>query len=119
MSKYLAVDIGASSGRVFESELKNGKIYLEEIHRFDNYLKNENDNFFWDIEKLYNSIINGLEIYFKKNKKASSIGIDTWGVDFVLLDKDDEVLGRAVSYRDPRTLNIMKKFFEIMDKKIV
>ena len=119
MSKYLAVDIGASSGRIFEAELKNGKIYLEEIHRFDNYLKNENDNFFWDIEKLYNSIINGLEIYFKKNKKASSIGIDTWGVDFVLLDKDDEVLGRAVSYRDPRTLNIMKKFFEIMDKKIV
>ena len=66
MSKYLAVDIGASSGRVFESELKNGKIYLEEIHRFDNYLKNENDNFFWDIEKLSNSIINGFEIYFKK-----------------------------------------------------
>ena len=54
MSKYLAVDIGASSGRIFEAELKDQKIYLEEIHRFEDYLRNENDSFFWDTEKLYN-----------------------------------------------------------------
>lgn len=119
MSKYLAVDIGASSGRIFEAELKNERVYLEEVYRFDDYLKSENDNFFWDIEKLYKSIISGLEDYLKNNNKASSIGIDTWGVDFVLLDKNDKVLGRAVSYRDPRTLNIMKRFFEIMDKKTI
>ena len=118
MSKYLAVDIGASSGRIFEAELKDQKIYLEEIHRFEDYLRNENDSFFWDTEKLYNSIINGLDSYFKKGGKASSIGIDTWGVDFILLDENDKATP-AVSYRDPRTANIMEKFFKIMDKKIV
>lgn len=119
MSKYLAVDIGASSGRIFEAELKNQKIYLEEIHRFEDYLRNENESFFWDTEKLYKSIINGLDSYFKKDGKASSIGIDTWGVDFVLLDENDKATGPAVSYRDPRTTNMMEKFFKIMDKKTV
>ena len=118
MAKYLAADIGASSGRIFEAALNNGKIELREIFRFDDYLRYEEDTYFWDLEKIYGSVITGLKKYFDKNwEEDLSIGIDTWGVDFVLLDSKDSMLGRPVSYRDPRTSGIMEKVFGVLTKE--
>jgi rhamnulokinase len=118
MAKYLAVDIGASSGRIFEAVLAGGKIELREVFRFEEYLKYEENSYFWDIEKIYGSIISGLKKYFGENREeGQSIGIDTWGVDFVLLDSRDNMLGKAVSYRDSRTNGMMEKFFDIMEKE--
>ena len=118
MTKYLAVDIGASSGRIFEAVLDREKIELKEIFRFEEYLKYEKNTCFWDIDKIYKAIISGLKNYFAKNgKEELSIGIDTWGVDFVLLDSKNEMLGKPVSYRDSRTHGIMEKVFEIINKE--
>ena len=118
MGKYLAVDIGASSGRIFEAALINKKIELKEIYRFDEYLKYEENTYFWDMEKIYGSIMSGLKKYFKENREEDlSIGIDTWGVDFVLLDSNDKILGRPVSYRDSRTNGMMEKVFGVLAKE--
>ena len=118
MEKYLAVDIGASSGRIFEAALINKKIELKEIYRFDEYLKYEENTYFWDMEKIYGSIMSGLKKYFKENREEDlSIGIDTWGVDFVLLDSNDKILGRPVSYRDSRTNGMMEKVFGVLAKE--
>ena len=118
MAKYLAADIGASSGRIFEAVLNDRKIELREIFRFDDYLRYEEKTYFWDIEKIYGSIISGLKKYFNENAEDGlSIGIDTWGVDFVILDGKDRMLGKAVSYRDSRTNGMMEKVFGIMAKE--
>ena len=118
MAKYLAADIGASSGRIFEAVLNNRKIELKEIFRFDDYLRYEAKTYFWDLEKIYSSVILGLKKYFNENaEEGLSIGIDTWGVDFVLLDSKDRILGKAVSYRDSRTKGIMEKVFRILAKE--
>ena len=118
MAKYLAADIGASSGRIFEAVLNNRKIELKEIFRFDDYLRYEAKTYFWDLEKIYGSVISGLKKYFNENaEEGLSIGIDTWGVDFVLLDSKDRILGKAVSYRDSRTKGIMEKVFRILAKE--
>ena len=118
MAKYLAADIGASSGRIFEAVLNNKKIELKEIFRFDDYLRYEAKTYFWDLEKIYGSVISGLKKYFNENaEEGLSIGIDTWGVDFVLLDSKDRILGKAVSYRDSRTNGMMEKVFRIMAKE--
>ena len=118
MAKYLAADIGASSGRIFEAVLNDRKIELREIFRFDDYLRYEEKTYFWDIEKIYGSIISGLKKYFNENaEEGLSIGIDTWGVDFVLLDRKDRMLGKAVSYRDSRTNGMMRKFSELWQKR--
>lgn len=118
----LAVDIGASSGRVLLGKLKNKKIELEEIHRFENRIikrknsKNKNQDC-WDIKHLFNQIIKGLKKAADKNIEAASIGIDTWAVDFVLLDKEDNRLGNAVSYRSHRTDGLMNQVFEEITKE--
>ena len=118
MAKYLAADIGASSGRIFEAVLNDKKIELKEIFRFDDYLRYEAKTYFWDLEKIYSSVILGLKKYFNENaEEGLSIGIDTWGVDFVLLDSKDRILGKAVSYRDSRTKGIMEKVFRILAKE--
>ena len=114
----LAIDIGASSGRIVLGELKNNKIELKEIHRFENKIikKNKKEDC-WDVEHLFNQIITGLKKAGKKNNKAASVGIDTWAVDFVLLDKKDNLLGNPVSYRSHRTDGLMGKVFKLIKKE--
>ena len=73
MAKYLAADIGASSGRIFEAVLNDRKIELREIFRFDDYLRYEEKTYFWDIEKIYGSIISGLKKYFNGSFDLISI----------------------------------------------
>lgn len=108
--KVVAVDIGASSGRVIKGELLNNALSLEEIHRFTNGIELKNGEYCWNLEKLSEEIENGL--LDERIKGSLSIGIDTWGVDFVLLDSEKDRIGEAVSYRDPRTKNMMSKFHE-------
>ena len=103
MKYYLAIDIGASSGRHILGHVDNGKIILEEMYRFDNLQVHKNGHDCWDMENLWNGIIGGLKACGAAGKIPATIGIDTWGVDYVLLDEEDEVLGDAVAYRDSRT----------------
>lgn len=100
---YLAVDIGASSGRHILAHLDDGKIVLEEMHRFENRLTTKNGHLCWDTERLFQEILNGLKKCKEAGKVPVSMGIDTWGVDFVLLDGDGQVIGDTVAYRDSRT----------------
>ncbi len=111
---YLAIDIGASSGRHMLAHIENGKLELEEIYRFKNKLIEKNGHLCWDIKKIFEEVKNGLKKCKKLRKIPISIGIDTWGVDFVLLDKENNLLGDSVSYRDSRTDGMMvevNKFF--------
>ena len=103
MKYYLAIDIGASSGRHILGHVDNGKIILEEMYRFDNLQVHKNGHDCWDMENLWNGIIGGLKACGAAGKIPATIGIDTWGVDYVVLDEEDEVLGDAVAYRDSRT----------------
>lgn len=113
MSKYyLAVDIGASSGRHILGSLENGKIVLEEMYRFENKLVEKNGHLCWDLAHLYREIVAGMKACKAAGKIPSSMGIDTWAVDFVLLDGNDQVLGDTVAYRDGRTQGMDEKVSE-------
>lgn len=113
MSKYyLAVDIGASSGRHILGHLENGKMVLEEIYRFPNGMKPVNGEKIWDIEALFGEVVNGMKKCRELGKIPVSVGIDTWAVDFVLLDENDKRLGNAVAYRDDRTKGMDAKVYE-------
>ena len=99
---YLAVDIGASSGRLILGHLENGKMELEEVHRFENGMVKKDGELCWEFDRLFQEIKNGLKKCKEIGKIPVSMGVDTWGVDCVLMDKDDKVLGNTVGYRDHR-----------------
>ena len=103
MDYYLAVDIGASSGRHVLGWLENGILKTEEVYRFDNGMEKKDGHLCWNIESLYNHIIEGMKRCRQIGKTPAYMGIDTWAVDYVLLDKDDNVLGNTYGYRDHRT----------------
>lgn len=103
MKYYLAVDIGASSGRHILSHFEDGKMILEEIYRFPNGMKEENGEKVWDIEALFGHIKTGMKKCAELGKIPYSMGIDTWGVDYVLLDREDRIIGKPYGYRDSRT----------------
>ncbi len=102
MKNYLAIDIGASSGRHILGTIKDGKIQLEEVYRFENSQRRKGGHDCWDIEKLVESVKAGVDAAMERCK-IDSIGIDTWGVDFVLLDGENNLCSDAVAYRDART----------------
>ena len=104
---YLAVDIGASSGRHILGHMENGKMVLEEIYRFENGMVKKDGELCWEFDRLFKEVVNGLKKCKEIGKLPVSMGVDTWGVDFVLLDKDDKVLGNTVGYRDHRTEGII------------
>ena len=109
---YLAIDLGAESGRVVAG-LWNGKtLRLEEVHRFPNGPVYLGDSLRWDVVRLWAEIENGLTLAARKyGKSIVSVGADTWGVDYVLLDRHDEMLGQPYAYRDARTNGMMEKAF--------
>ena len=102
----LAVDIGASSGRHIVGTVQNGKITLQEVYRFENGVHRENGHLCWDIDTLAKEVVNGLKAAHDAGFAPATIGIDTWAVDFVLLDADNKRIGDAVAYRDERTEGI-------------
>jgi len=104
MEKYfLAIDIGASSGRHILGHLENGKMILEEMHRFPNGNVKKDGELTWDIDGLFEEILTGMKKCKEAGKIPVSVGIDTWAVDIVLLDENDERIGNAVGYRDSGT----------------
>lgn len=108
--KVLAFDFGASSGRAIIGTFENGKISLEEIHRFDNGPVLMNGGFYWDLPKLFHEVKQGL---VKAEKYGyDSIGIDTWGVDYALITLDGLLLGNPYNYRDERTIPVFEKLKE-------
>ena len=102
MKKYLAIDIGASSGRHIIGTVKDGRISLEEVYRFENRQVRRDGHDCWDIDALVESVKRGIDAALEKGP-LESVGIDTWGVDFVLIDKDGRLCSDAVAYRDVRT----------------
>ena len=109
---YLAVDIGASSGRHMLASMVDGRMQLEEVYRFPNGMDHKNGTLCWDVKRLFTEIKNGLKRCKELGKVPTSMAIDTWGVDYVLLDKDDNILGDTVGYRDSRTNGMDEKVYE-------
>ena len=114
---YLAVDIGASSGRHILGHLEDGKMQLEEIYRFENGMKKQDGKLLWDVEHLFAEICNGMKKCRERGKIPVSMAIDTWAVDYVLLDGNDGVLGDTYGYRDSRTAGMDEKVYEIIPEK--
>lgn len=100
---FFAVDLGATSGRTILGSFSDKGLELEEVNRFSNPLIEVKGHFYWDIYALYQSIIDGLKLAARKGVSITSIGIDTWGVDFVCVGKDGHLLRPPYSYRDPHT----------------
>lgn len=100
---YLSIDIGASSGRHILGSVQDGKLVLEEIYRFENGIKNLDGTLVWDTEHLLSEVVTGIKRCKEIGKIPKTVAIDTWGVDYVLLDKDKKEILPAVSYRDSST----------------
>lgn len=117
--KILAIDLGASSGRAILGILsKSKKLSLEEIYRFPNEGIQVNNELHWDVPYLFNEIKNALITYVKKyGSNLNSIGVDTWGVNFILLDNDNRFLSPMYHYRDKRTVGMLEKMFKIVPKE--
>ena len=118
MEKYfLAVDIGASSGRHILSHLEDGKIVLEEVFRFENGMQEIDGHKCWDSDLLFSNIKEGMKKCAELGKVPAYMGIDTWGVDYVLVDKAGKRIGNAVGYRDDRTTEIDREVYQIIPEK--
>ncbi|MBQ7596633.1 MAG: rhamnulokinase, partial [Clostridia bacterium] len=116
MKKVLAFDFGASSGRAIIGTLENGKISLKEVHRFSNDPVKLNGTLYWDVLRLFYEIKQGI-IKAKIAGGFDSIGIDTWGVDFGLIDKEGRLLENPVHYRDLRTAGLVDEAFKIIPRE--
>jgi len=115
---YLAVDIGASSGRVVAGLFNGTQLELREIHRFPNGPVHVVGRLYWDLFELWAQIQNGLRLAAEQyGPQIRSVGVDTWGVDFGLLGKDDELLGMPRHYRDPRTQGAMDQAFRVVPRR--
>ena len=110
---FFAVDLGATSGRTIAGTLADGKVRLEELTRFPNNLIETGGHFYWDIYALYFEIIKGLKQAVRRGLQVESIGIDTWGVDFVCVGDDGALLRNPLSYRDPHTFGAMEEYFKV------
>ena len=109
---YFAVDLGATSGRTILGTLANGRLEQEEITRFPNNLIETGGHFYWDIYALYFEMIRGLKEVARRGIELTSIGIDTWGVDFVFIGADGAILRNPMAYRDPHTFGRMEEYLE-------
>ena len=114
---FFAVDLGATSGRTIIGSLTDNKINLEELTRFNNNLIQVSGHFYWDIYALYFEIIKGLKEVAHRQIPIASIGIDTWGVDFVFVGQDGALLRNPLAYRDPHTFGMMEEYFSKMVSK--
>lgn len=111
MSHYLAIDLGATSGRTILGTLSDGKLTLEELTRFPNSIVRQGGRCYWNIWSLYEEILRGLRAAAARKVEIASIGIDTWGVDFVMFGSDGQVLSAPRSYRDSHTDGEPERYF--------
>jgi rhamnulokinase len=116
--KYIAVDLGAESGRVMLGSVSADKLKLEEIHRFNNGPIEENGSLRWNFQRLLTEIKTGISKAAKQtDNKVDGIGIDSWGVDFGLIEADGKLLENPYHYRDSRTNGMMEEAFKLMGKR--
>ncbi len=118
-SNFFAVDLGATSGRTILGSIVDGKLVQRELTRFPNNIIQTGGHFFWDIYALFSEIIRGLKVVADEGLEIKSIGIDTWGVDFVFVGSDGGVLRNPYCYRDPHTDNAMEEYFKLVPKEKV
>ena len=118
MKYYLAIDLGASSGRHVVGYLDNGQIILEEIHRFKTGMDESNDGLVWDIHRLNREILLGIKKAFKKYRQIESLSIDTWGVDYVLMNGDKEI-PPFYAYRNERNIKSSQKVHKIIPFEVL
>ena len=109
---FFAVDLGATSGRTILGTLADGRLEQEELTRFPNNLIETGGHFYWDIYALYFEMIRGLKEVARRGITLTSIGIDTWGVDFVFIGADGAILRNPMAYRDPHTFGRMEEYLE-------
>lgn len=109
---YLAVDIGASSGRHILGHIEDGRMILEEIYRFENGMTSQDGKKLWDVQRLFSEIVAGMKKCKETGKIPVSMSIDTWAVDYVLLDEKDRILGDTYGYRDSRTTGMDKEVYK-------
>ncbi len=118
MSKYyLAVDLGASSGRLILGHIDQGQLRLEEVCRFENGMTRQDGHLCWDYDVIFGHIKDGLKQCAQEGHIPVSMSVDTWGVDFVLLDQNNNVLGQTVGYRDERTEGMDREVEKILSKE--
>src|SRR5689334_2222496 len=110
---FAAIDLGAESGRVVIGSVSDQKLELRELHRFPNGPIHTLDELHWDVLRLWSEMKAGVAKAIKEAGQLHGIGIDTWGVDFALLDANDGLLGNPFHYRDARTNSILDKAFAI------
>ena len=116
--KYIIADLGASNGRILLGSFEGQKIKLESLWRFENYPVLVSGISYWDFLYLYENIKRGLNLAMGMSKKIVSISIDTWGLDFCLTDKDNQVLSNPVTYRDPSKSSYdLDAFFKNMSRE--
>lgn len=116
---YLAIDIGASSGRHILAHMDKGRIRLQEIWRFDNGMANIDGHLCWDVDRLFHNILLGMKKCKELGLVPKSVGIDTWAVDFVLLNHKDQLLTKAVGYRDRRTTGMDEEVYKYISPKLL
>ena len=116
-ANYLAVDLGASSGRVLSGSLLGSKIEIGEGHRFHNGPVRAGNHLYWDALRLWSDIQDGLRSAASECSDIRSVGIDTWGVDFALLGRNDELLGNPLNYRDPHTNGMLAAACDIVSRE--
>ena len=116
---FFAVDLGATSGRTILGTLSDKGLALRELTRFPNHIIETGGHFFWDIYALYNEIIGGLKVVVREGIEITSVGIDTWGVDFAFIGKDGGLLRNPYCYRDPHTVGMMEEYFKQISKEHV
>lgn len=116
MKYYLAIDLGASSGRHVVGYLENGEIILEEVYRFKTGMNDSSDGLVWDIPKFFEEIKAGIKKAFAKYGKIESLAIDTWGVDYVLMNKDKEI-PPFYAYRNERNIKAIDKLHKLVPFK--
>ena len=119
LDSFLAIDLGASSGRAIVGTLQNGLLSLREIRRFSNPIIEINGRLYWDLFYLYHQITESLKNIKSEGLSIRSLGIDTWGVDFVCFGKDGEPLRMPYSYRDAHTFGAPERFFSKIPKEEV
>ena len=113
----LAFDFGASSGRMILSTYQDGKIELEELHRFPNDPVRVGKHFYWDTFRLFHELKQGLKKAAAKKIPIQSLAIDTWGVDYALLDKEGNIIGNPINYRDDRTIGVIEEVGKVVPLK--
>ena len=116
---FFAVDLGATSGRTILGSLSEGSLTLRELTRFPNHIIYTGGHAYWDIFALYREIVEGLRVVAREKIEICSIGIDTWGVDFVFVGPDGELLRNPYSYRDPHTEGAMDAYFREIPRERV